>query len=115
MALEAFIKSIESEWEPETGFFWKIRQGDFLQDEFDRTFAKFAAVPSMSEEPLPARLVSVLWYVPIFMEWQIDRVRERGGDLHAYSIAMNRLTAEGNAFSGCPSQSGARLDQGRSP
>lgn len=102
MMLENFIGSIESEWEPETGFFWKIRQGEFRKDEFDRALAKFAAVPSMSEEPLPARLVSVLWYVPIFMQWQIHRVRERGGDLPAYEIAMAQLGNEVERILGVP-------------
>ena len=100
--LERFIGSIESEWEPETGFFWKIRQGEFRKDEFDRALAKFAAVPGMSGEPLPARLVSVLWYVPIFMQWQIDRVRERGGDLPAYEIAMAQLGNEVTRILGVP-------------
>jgi hypothetical protein len=102
MALEKFIESIESEWEPETGFFWRIRQGDFRKDEFDRVFAKFAAVPGASVEPLPARLVSVLWYVPIFMQWQIDRVRDRGGDVPTYATAMNQLTAEVERVLGVP-------------
>lgn len=102
MALEKIIGSIESEWEPETGFFWKIRQGEFRKNEFDRAFAKFAAVSGASEELLPVRLVSVLWYVPIFMEWQIDRVRERGGDLPAYKTAMRRLSAEVERILGLP-------------
>jgi len=74
MALEKFIESLESEWEPETGFFWIIRQGEFRKDELDRAFAKFAAVRAASEELLPARFVSVLWYVRGGSGW---RAREQ--------------------------------------
>jgi hypothetical protein len=46
------------------------------------------------DQPIPPRLVSVLWYVPIFMEWQIDRVRENGGDIAEYTAAIAKFTAE---------------------
>jgi hypothetical protein len=102
MTLENFIASIEVEWAPDTGFFWNIRQGSFRKEEFDRVLAKFAAVPSFSEKPIPGRLVSVVWYVPIFMEWQANRVRERGGDLPAYTTAMTKLTNEVERILGVP-------------
>jgi len=94
MPLEEFIASIESESEPETGFFWKIRQGDFRENDFSRALEKFAAVPSIAGELVPARLVSILWYVPIFMEWQTDRVRERGCSMAAYAAASTSLLNE---------------------
>jgi hypothetical protein len=102
MALETFIPSIESEWEPDTGFFWSIRQGEFRKADYERTLAKFIAVPRSSDKLVSARLVSVLWYVPIFMQWQMERVRERGGDVAAYTQAMNSLTAEVERILGVP-------------
>jgi hypothetical protein len=36
------------------------------------------------------------------MQWQIDRVRERGGDLRAYGMAMARLTNEVERVLGVP-------------
>jgi hypothetical protein len=102
MALENFIESIESEWEPEDGFFWKIRQGNFETAGVHRALSKFAAVPSLTDQPIPARLVSVLWYVPIFMEWQLDRVRENGGDTAEYMAAINKFTAEIERILGVP-------------
>lgn len=102
MGLENFIASIESEWEPEAGFFWRIREGDFQKDEFERALQKFAAIPSASNQPVPARLVSVVWYVPIFMQWQVDRMRELRGDLAAYVTAVNKLTAEVERILGVP-------------
>ena len=51
--------------------------------------------------PYP-RLVSVLWYVPISMEWQIDRVRENGGDIAEYMAAIATFTAEIQRILGVP-------------
>ena len=80
--------------EPEEGFFWKIRQGNFDKMEAHRAFSKIAAVPSLTDQPIPPRLGSVLWYVPIFMEWQVDRVRENGGEIAEYTAAIGTFTGE---------------------
>jgi hypothetical protein len=93
MTLESLIARIQSEWEPEVGFFWKIRQGDFQKAEFDRALASIAAVPA-AQEVMPGRLVRLLWYAPIFMTWQVDRVREVGGDAAEYARATNKMLAE---------------------
>jgi hypothetical protein len=100
--MENFIKGIESEWEPEEGFFWKIRQGNFDRMGVHRAFSKIAAVPSLSDQPIPTRLVLVLWYLPIFMEWQVDRVRENGGEIAGYRAAINKFTAEIERILGVP-------------
>jgi hypothetical protein len=94
MTFEIYISAIEEEWEPETGFFWRIRQGDFRKDDFERTLRKLAAVPNTTEQLLPARFVSVVWYIPIFMEWQRDRVRECGVNPDEYAVATNHLMNE---------------------
>ena len=102
MTLDNFVAGIEAEWEPDVGFFWSIRQGIFRKDEFERTLARLATLPSVSQEALPARFVSVLWYIPIFMQWQLERVSERGGNLSEYGVAMNKLTAEVERILGTP-------------
>jgi hypothetical protein len=96
------ISGIELEWEPDRGFFWKLRQGVFGRTDFDRTLGKLASVPSMAEPNLPSRLVSVIWYIPIFMRWQADRVHERGVDPKEYVTATNLMTAEVERILGVP-------------
>ena len=100
--MENFIKDIESEWEAEEGFFWKVRQGDFEEAQAHRALSKITAVPGLTDQLIPRRLVSVLWYVPLFMEWQIDRVRANGGDIAEYTIAINKFTAEIERILGVP-------------
>ena len=102
MGLETFIASIESEWEPGEGFFWKIRQGEYRRPEYERAFAKVAAVPGLSTPPVPPRLVSLLWYIPLFMHWQVARINDNGGDLSHYSVAITAMTAEVERILGVP-------------
>jgi len=100
--LENFIKAVESEWEPEEGFFWKIRQGNFEKAEAHRALSKLTAVPRLTDQLIPARLVSVLWYVPLFIEWQVDRVRANRGDIAEYTTAIAKFTAEIERILGVP-------------
>jgi hypothetical protein len=102
MSLEDYIPGIEAEWEPETGFFWRTRQCDFQKEDFERTLGKLAAVQSMTEQSIPARFVSVVWFIPIFMEWQTHRVRECGVNPDEYERATNKLTNEVQRILGVP-------------
>jgi hypothetical protein len=97
-----FILSIEADWEPETGFFWKARQGIFDQSDFERLRAKLQALVVDENALLPRRLVSLLWYMPLVMSWQEDRVRDSGGDSAAYTRAINAATTEVQRILGVP-------------
>lgn len=67
MALADFVQTVESEWQPDMGFFWKVRQGVFDKSDFNRAHSQVAPVPSQDGKLLPARLVSLPWYIRIFM------------------------------------------------
>jgi hypothetical protein len=50
MALADFIQKVESEWQPDTEFFWKIRHGIFDKSDFNRALSQVASVPSQDGE-----------------------------------------------------------------
>jgi hypothetical protein len=102
MGLEDYIPGIEAEWEPETGFFWRTRQGDFQREDFERTLKKLAAVQTATEQSVPARFVSIVWYIPIFMECQTDRVLEGGVNPDEYGRATVKLTNQVERILGVP-------------
>jgi hypothetical protein len=58
----------------------KIRQGTFAKSEFERALFRTAAIPSLTDQVPPPRLVSVLWHVPLFMSCQVEGIREAGGN-----------------------------------
>lgn len=94
--------ALESEWSPEDGFFWRIRQGEFAASDFDRALAKVSAICIREDAVLPRRLVSLLWYIPLFMQWQVERVQEKGGDMRAYVSAVTKMRNEVERLLGVP-------------
>jgi hypothetical protein len=92
---------LESEWS-DTGFFWQVRDGRFNPVEFARTLDKIKTVTFAENAELPRRVVSLLWYIPLFMQWQIERVRETGGDVGAYEVAITKMTNEIERILGVP-------------
>jgi hypothetical protein len=42
-------------------------------------------------ESINRRIVSLLWYMPLFMAWQKDRVQEAGGDAAGLERAANEV------------------------
>lgn len=51
---------------------------------------------------IPRRAVSLLWFIPVFMEWQTERVRACGGDTRAYARAVSEATNEIERLLGVP-------------
>ncbi len=102
MDLTEAITKVEAEWAPETGFFWNLRQGNFKSAAMRRALDAIASIPTPTERQIPTRLVSVLWYIPMFMEWQADRVRECGANVANYQIATSKFTREVERILGVP-------------
>jgi hypothetical protein len=102
MSYEKAIAELEAEWSPEAGFFWRIRQGRFDTSDYRRALATVSAIRISEDAELPRRLVSLLWYAPIFMSWQEERVRERGGDMVAYGKAVSAMNNEIERLLGVP-------------
>lgn len=96
------IASIDAEWEIDTGFFWMARQGLFDPAGFERTLNKLQALRIEENAEIPRRLVSLLWYAPLFLSWQTDRVRESGGDVQAFTQAATLITNEIERLLGAP-------------
>ena len=71
------IRLIEAEWEPARGFLGQLRGGRFNRDGYQRFLQVLQRLASeMKDAPvINKRLVSLVWYIPIFMVWQRDRVK----------------------------------------
>jgi hypothetical protein len=102
MSYENEIDALESEWSPEDGFFWRVRQGHFIPSEFERALKKVSAISIAEGADVPRRVVSLLWYIPLFMQWQVERVQESGGDVAAYAKAITTMTNEIERLLGVP-------------
>jgi len=99
---EAEITSLELEWSEEAGFFWQLRQGRFVLADFQRALTKIKSVAIPEDGNVPRRIVSLLWYIPLFMQWQVERVRENQGDSIAFTGAITTITNEIERLLGVP-------------
>ena len=102
MSYDRWIADIESEWSPEDGFLWKLRQGQFELETCRRVLEKLTTISIEPEGTIPKRLVSLLWYIPLFMGWQVGRVEEGGADPVAYQRAVAEITNEIERLLGTP-------------
>jgi hypothetical protein len=70
---EELMSSLEMDWE-EDGFFGRLRHGDFSDTSAQKFLWKLKSISQDDETRISKRLVSLLWYAPIFLEWQRERV-----------------------------------------
>lgn len=96
------IEILEEAWTLDTGVFWRLRQGIYSDEEMERVLNELRDVAVETGSSLPRRLVEVLWYVPLFMTWQRERVRELGGDVESYSRSVEAMTSEAERLLGVP-------------
>ena len=102
MSYQKEIEALESEWSPDAGFFWRVRQGEFSSDAFQRALKKLSAMSIAENSDVPRRVVSLLWYIPLFLQWQVERVQENNGDVAAYLGAITTMTNEIERLLGVP-------------
>lgn len=83
MDYHEFIDRMEVEWD-EGGFFEQIRNGNYDDSRANYIIDLICALETNGQDFLPRRLVALIWYIPIFLEWQVERVVEQGGDNIAF-------------------------------
>ncbi len=91
MDTASVIADLEREWEFESGFFGRLRRGEFDRASLSRLIQALDLIDAQGSTVLNRRVVSLLWYVPIFMGWQADRVQEAGGDIDEFDKATTRV------------------------
>lgn len=91
--LAALNEQLDSEW-LEGGFLYKLRECEFDAAgyaRFEALLGKAKQTDSGSSETIDRDFVRLMWFVPQFVEWQVERVLERGGDPKAVHGASSRI------------------------
>lgn len=70
------LDTLEDAWEIEIGFLAQLRDGIFNETLYAEFLQALKEIRVEEEELLPRRLVTLLWYIPQFMEWQTERVAD---------------------------------------
>ena len=91
MQTETAIEQLNSEWDPQIGFLGKIRYRSYDPEGLERLIQVLEAINLDEDALLDRRLVSLLWFIPIFLEWQKRSFSESGQDAQLLESAINRI------------------------
>lgn len=96
-----FISQLESTWDVDSGFFGKLRQGIFDKELYNEFIQLLRIFSFEDEELISSRIVSLLWYIPLFMEWQKERV-QKTISIDEYNILKTTIENELERILGIP-------------
>ena len=99
---EPWIQALEAEWSKPDGFLGRVREGVFDSLEGASFASKLDGIKLPRDAPIARRLVSLIWYIPMFLDWQKRRVVEKGGDALAFEQFVNHVRAIVEEILGVP-------------
>ena len=100
--MDEFARLFGAEWDMPDGFFYRLRQGEFDREAFNVVLELLSSTDVGDVDQLPTGFVSVLWYAPIFMTWQRERVEASGFSATEYERASNSVLGEVERILGVP-------------
>ncbi|GAA1965254.1 hypothetical protein [Kitasatospora viridis] len=71
--MEELLDQLDEAWDDEDGFLGKLRSGTFDPEAGDAYVALLGRIPQPGDV-IDARLVQLIWFAPLFMEWQTERL-----------------------------------------
>ncbi|MFG3093362.1 hypothetical protein [Streptomyces sp. NPDC048202] len=83
---------LDEAWDDEVGFLGKLRAGEFDAEAGAAYVALFARIPPVGET-VDSRLVQLIWFAPMFIEWQSERAGG-GAELRRISTQVQEAVAE---------------------
>ncbi len=91
MEIQDAIPLLDNEWDRTSGFLGRLRQGFFDPEGLARLINTLQSVDLRDTTCLDRRFVALIWFIPLFMSWQVERVAEEGGDVHQLNVGMNKV------------------------
>ena len=90
MDINQVIEHLEREWDT-TGFLDEVRRGRFAVADGEKFLTLLSQISLAEEDVVPKRFLSLVWYLPIFLSWQRERVEEIGNDVVAYDHFVTQV------------------------
>lgn len=88
---EEAVSRLEAFWDLPDGVLYRLRQGEYDAERIRAVETLLRQVQIGSSDQLPRRFVALVWMLPTFLEWQVERVGDRGGDVAALQRDANRI------------------------
>jgi len=88
--IDNLIQFLEYEW-GEDGFLYELRKGIYTEKKAEDFFSNLGNFNISNEELIPKRLISLIWYLPIFLSWQRERILKNGGNIERYDLFSTKI------------------------
>lgn len=95
------INALEEAWSKPDGFLGKARDGIYLESEGAALLTLLRSIRPEGSS-VDRRLVSLLWYLSIFLTWQTERLVANGVDQPTYERFVNQVHSELERVLGIP-------------
>ena len=95
------IDQLDREYERSGGFLGQLRAGRFDPEGAERLLSILASL-TLGDDPVDRRLVQLLWFTPIFIQWQKERFEILGADLDPVESILNRVVSTLEEVVGVP-------------
>jgi hypothetical protein len=86
------IERLDREYDRSEGFLGRLRAGSFDPVGAERLLGVLSSL-DLGEDPVDKRLVQLLWFTPIFMQWQKERFELAGSDVDAVESTLNQVVS----------------------
>src|SRR5690242_3214396 len=85
------LEALDLAWDRDDGFLGRLRAGDFSEDLGDEYIALLQAIELEPGERIDPEFVRLVWFAPLFAEWQRGRALERGADVVKLDRVINLI------------------------
>ncbi|MCF3119305.1 hypothetical protein IPZ68_06225 [Streptomyces arenae] len=85
------LEALDLAWDPEQGPLGKLRGGEYDPSLGEPYIALLNSIEISEGEPLHADFVKLVWFAPLFSEWQIERAVELGADKRTLADFTDRV------------------------
>jgi hypothetical protein len=102
MDIETVIERIKKEWDIEDGFLGAVRYRNYYPDRLDRLVNVLKETAIQDEIYVERELVRLLWFIPLFLEWQKPSFQNAGQDPIILDTAINSVLEELYRILGVP-------------
>lgn len=90
--MQSLIDKLDQEYDREVGFLGQLRMGLFDEVGEKRLLDLLASL-DLGSGPIDRRLVQLLWFMPIFIQWQKERFELNGGDVKRVEGTLNSVVS----------------------
>jgi hypothetical protein len=97
------IEILEAAWSEPDGVLFRLRQGNPDREGMEKLHRQLRQIEVVGQaDCLPRRLVSLLWYLPLFIGWQKERAIKNGANSDDIDKFATKFTNELERILGVP-------------